>query len=205
MSTPPAAAAAAEVVDGRRARRERGREAVIDAMLDLILEGGAPPTTEAVAGRAGVSTASIFRYFDNLDDLRHQATLRFLERHAHLYEVPGLGEGPLPGRIDRFVEARVALHEAIEPIARVVRVRAPEHPHLAGTLDDTRRQLADQARTHFAPELADRPRASADDLVGLVATVTAFESWDHLRHSLGRTRRQVTRSWESALRALLTI
>src|SRR5690606_23355552 len=44
-----------ETYDGRRARRERGRQAVIDATLDLFLEGGERPTSEEVAARAGVS------------------------------------------------------------------------------------------------------------------------------------------------------
>lgn len=191
------------VQDGRRARRERGREAVIDAMLDMLLEGGSTPTTDAVAERAGVSVASLFRYFDSLDDLRHRATLRFLERHAPLYEVPDIGEGPLQGRIEGFVEARVALHEAVEPIARVVRVRAVEHPDLADTLRATRLRMADQVRAHFSPELSTLTRVAAEDLVGTVAALTAFEAWDHQHHDLSRSRHQITRSWEAALRALL--
>ena len=56
-------------VAGRRARRERNRTAVIDAMFELIAEGKVPPPAEALAERAGVSVSSIFRYFDNLDEL----------------------------------------------------------------------------------------------------------------------------------------
>ncbi len=53
-----------ETVDGRRARRERGRIAVSDAVIDLAFEGNANPTAEQVAKRAGVSVASLFRYFE---------------------------------------------------------------------------------------------------------------------------------------------
>ena len=60
-------------IDGRRARRERGRSAVIDAAFALAEEGKIPLTTELVAERSGVSAASIFRYFDGLDDLQYQA------------------------------------------------------------------------------------------------------------------------------------
>ena len=36
-------------MDGRRARRDRGRQAVIEAVLDLLEEGGAPPLADDVA------------------------------------------------------------------------------------------------------------------------------------------------------------
>ena len=64
-----------ETIDGRRARRERGRLAVSDAVIDLVGEGNTDPTSEQVAERAGVSVASLFRYFETLEELR-QETLR---------------------------------------------------------------------------------------------------------------------------------
>ena len=36
-------------LDGRRARVQRGREAVLDAMLDLVVEGHGQPTATDVA------------------------------------------------------------------------------------------------------------------------------------------------------------
>lgn len=193
-----------ETYDGRRARRERGRQAVIDATLDLFLEGGERPTSEEVAARAGVSVASVFRYFESLDELRHQATLRFLDRHAPLYEVEELGEGSLEDRVERFVAARLALHRAVAPIARVVRVRAVEHPALADALDSTRRTLAEQVRAHFAPELEGLDPTTTEDVVGLIATISAFEAWDQLTNVLDRTEGQIARAWTSALTTLLT-
>ncbi|MEM7324954.1 MAG: TetR family transcriptional regulator, partial [Actinomycetota bacterium] len=56
-----------ERIDGRTARRERGRLAVIDAAFRL-LESGEPATTERLAAEAGTSTSSLYRYFDDLAD-----------------------------------------------------------------------------------------------------------------------------------------
>jgi AcrR family transcriptional regulator len=98
----------AAAVDGRRARRERGRVAVVDAMVDLIQEGVVPPGADAVAERAGVSVASVFRYFDGLADLQEAAMVRYFERYRERFEVPGLGEGDLDERIERLVRARLA-------------------------------------------------------------------------------------------------
>jgi AcrR family transcriptional regulator len=195
---------AAGAVDGRRERRRRGREAVIESVLELLAEGAAPPTTDAIVARSGVSLSSIFRYFENLDDLQQQAIDTHLARHAPLFEVPGLGEGPLDDRVRRFTAARLDLYEAIAPVGRLARARAPEHARIEASLVDTRATMAAQVEAHFAPELADRSPAAADDLVVLVASLTSFEAWDLLTRSHARTRPQVRRAWSTALLTLLT-
>ena len=75
-------------VDGRRLRRERGRDAVIDALFELLLEGSPTPKSDELARRAGVSEASVFRYFDSLDDLFLRAFQAFQERYAPLLTIP---------------------------------------------------------------------------------------------------------------------
>jgi AcrR family transcriptional regulator len=190
-------------VDGRRARRERGRLAVIDAMVDLIQSGHTIPTAQQVADRAGVSASSLFRYFTDLDELREHTIERFFERYAELFEVPAIGEGPLDQRVERYVAARLRLYETIAPISRLVRSRSLDHPALALNLGEVRRRLADQTRTHFAPELARRRPAGRDDLVSVVSTLTSFESWDQLHDGLGRSANQVRRAWAGAVAVLL--
>lgn len=192
-------------VDGRRARRERGRLAVIDATFDLLREGHLPPPVDLVAARAGVSVASVFRYFGGQDDLQRQTVERFLERFSPLFEVPGLGEGPAPERIARFVDARLALFEAIGPIMRMGRLRAVEHPPLAEAVVDVRRRLAAQAAEHFAPELAGLGRAGADDVVALVDALASLEGWETMHRIHGRSHRQVRRAWITGLHAVLGV
>ena len=190
-------------VDGRRARREQGRHAVIDAMVDLLLEGHTPPTASEIAVRAGVSVASVFRYFDDLADLQRQTIARYLERHEALFDVPGIGEGDLDERISRLVTARTALYETIAPVARYVRVRSFDLPELAQNLGQVRDQMADQVHRHFRPELDARPPAAAEDLTATIVALTSFESWDLFRGELDRGPAQVRRAWRDALRALL--
>lgn len=187
--------------DGRRARRERNRAAVIDAMFELISEGHLPPPVEALAERAGVSVSSVFRYFDNLDDLLQQTVTRYFERFAPLFEVPPAADGDLEARVVALVDARLDLYEAIGPIARMARIRAADQPQLAAVLAETRRNLEAQVRAHFASDLAER--ADADDRVALVDSLTAFEAWDLLTGTHGRDRRLVRRAWIAGLRDLL--
>ena len=62
--------------DGRRARRERNREAVLDALMELVKEGDDDPSVDDIAARAGVSYRSVYRYFDDRADLFDAATKR---------------------------------------------------------------------------------------------------------------------------------
>jgi AcrR family transcriptional regulator len=189
-------------IDGRRARRERNRSAVIDAMFSLLGEDGSP-AVEAIAATAGVSVSSVFRYFDNLDDLLRETVSRYFERYEALFEIPAIGEGDLPSRIDRFVAARSELYETTAPIARVARRRAPEHARIGETLDGVRRTLSAQARRHFAPELTARRGAEADDIIALVDSMTSFEAWDLLRTAHGRSPHQIRRAWARGVDALV--
>lgn len=191
-------------VDGRRARTERGRLAVTTAMIDLVFEGYAPPTTEQVAERAGVSIASLFRYYESLEDLRTAVLDEYFRRYDHLFDVAQLGEGELADRVDRFVAARVTLYETTAPMARLARRLAAGHPELEERLRVVRSTLADQVRRHFAAELSHLGPAGRDDAVVVMSTMTSFEAWDQMRHHHQRTEAQTRRAWAAALEAILT-
>ena len=170
--------------DGRRLRRQRGRLAAIDALIDLVLEGSGPPSAGAVAERAGVSQASLFRYFATLDDLRQEAIGRYFQRFDGLIAIPDIGEGSLEHRIGAFVAARDRFHQASAPMARLIRRHSPEVPDLAESLERLRSTFTDQVAQQFAPELDRLSRARATRRAAAIAALTSFESWD-LLSSLG--------------------
>ena len=62
--------------DGRTARRDRNREAVLDAVLELFSEDAASPAPDDVAARSGVSLRSVYRYFDDMETLIRAAMAR---------------------------------------------------------------------------------------------------------------------------------
>lgn len=190
-------------VDGRRARRERGRLAVIEATLDLVYEGYTPPSVEQVSERAGVSTASIFRYFETLEDLWTAVLQRYFEKYSHLLDIPKCGMGSREVRIKRFVEARDELHSATAPMARFVRVRAPRVAALDETLHRYRAARAEQVKHHFAEEIVRWLSARRRELIGTICTLTSFESWSELRDDHGLDSEGVRRAWIRSLRQLL--
>lgn len=173
-------------------------------MLELLLAGEGPPSADRVAEQAGVSVASVFRYFDGIDDLVREAVERYFERYAALFDVADLGEGTLAERIDRFVTARLRLHRTTAPIARAARRRVDLHPAIADRLDATRQGLSRQVRDQFAPELGALPRGAAADLASVIDALTAFEAWDLQTTTHARSDRLVERAWTAALTTLLT-
>ena len=56
-------------VDGRNLRRQRNRQAIVNALLELYEEGRIDVSASLIVERAGLSERSLFRYFDDLNDL----------------------------------------------------------------------------------------------------------------------------------------
>jgi AcrR family transcriptional regulator len=155
----PEAGAGHEPVDGRTARRDRNRVAVLDAALELFSEGHLSPTAPQVAERSGVSLRSVYRYFEDREGLLHAAIDHHSARVVPLLELPGLAEGPLEERIERIVAARLRLYRAIADLARVAVVRAVSNEAIRKLMEERRTRLSQQVDAQFAPELDLLPRA----------------------------------------------
>ena len=168
-------------LDGRRAWRDRNRLAVVDALLDLYAEGNLRPGALEVAERSGVSRRSVFRYFDDRDDLDRTAIERQQERVRHLFDIPAIGEGALDERIPRLAEQRAALFEQVRPAGRVSRLRAPFHTVMAEQLEQGRRFLARQVERQLAPELAAMDEATRAETLAVADVLCSFETYDFLR------------------------
>lgn len=156
-------------VDGRRARRDHNRERVVDALLELYREGELQPAVADVAERSGVSHRSVFRYFDDLDELYRVAIERQYAAVADLWKIARIGEGSLADRVERIVTQRLELYAVAAPVARVGHMRAPTEPVLAEHLRKSAAQAVEQIRAHFAPEL-DNMRSAARDAAAEAAT-----------------------------------
>src|SRR3954470_6779327 len=137
-------------LDGRRLRREQNRSAVLDALAALFEAGVYQPSAKEIAERAGLSPRSLFRYFDDVDDLNRAAIERQLERARPLLALRIAADAPTPAKIERLVEARVELFEAIGPAARAARISAHRHRVLTAQLAEGRTYLRSQVRRLFA-------------------------------------------------------
>ncbi|HEX3705954.1 MAG TPA: TetR/AcrR family transcriptional regulator [Mycobacteriales bacterium] len=177
-------------LDGRRARRGRNREAVVDALLQLFRDGQLNPSVATVAERSGISLRSVFRYFDDLDEMGRIAIQRHLDEVGHLFDLPKIGEGTRTERIDALVAQRIDLYERVAPVMKAALIRAPFQTVIATALSQRRQFLRDQVAQQFAPELADLSAADAGVVLAGADVLTSFEALDLLRadHKLTPSR-----------------
>ena len=189
-------------LDGRRARREQNRAAVLDALAGLYGEGTYAPSAAEIAERAGLSPRSLFRYFDDVDDLNRAAIDQQLVRARPLLAVDVRPDEPTATKVERLVEARLRLYEAIAPAARAARICAWRHPVIAGQVASSRAYLRHQLERVFAPELASMGADRAAALAAMDA-LCSFESVDLLRADQRLSRARVTAALAHGLTALL--
>jgi TetR/AcrR family transcriptional regulator of autoinduction and epiphytic fitness len=192
-----------EPIDGRRARRQRSRAAIVDAAFALILEGKGPPSAEDVAERAGVSVSSIFRNFDGLADIQEQAFDQFRERFSHLLlATPSVGAN-LDERITFFVRNRLDLYEQAGPLMSMARARAFERDTFVEAVARNRSTLADQTRACFGSEIDGLTPSDAADPIAVLDSLTSPEAFELMTTAHARTRTQIARAWATSLHALI--
>jgi AcrR family transcriptional regulator len=192
------------VIDGRTARRDRNRELVLDAVIELFTEDQLAPNAADVAARSGVSLRSVYRYFEDHDALVRAAIARHAERVAPMLDVPEIGLGPLAARVDRLVEWRLRLYETAAPTARAALLRAPGNQLLGEQIARAREAMRRQNEAMFAPELAAMSAARRRAATASVDVLLQFESAEHMRVVLGLTLAQTADALRRALTALLT-
>ena len=174
--------------DGRTARRERNRAAVVDALLELYRDGRLAPSTDEIAARAGVSPRSLFRYFDDVGDLVEVTIAHQQERLVPLFAATVDPTVPFDERVARFVDTRLDLYEGMGHVARVARAMANQQPRVAEELTRIRGFLREQLATAFAPELAALPAPRRARALAAADVLASWEAVDLLRrdHGLGR-------------------
>jgi TetR/AcrR family transcriptional regulator of autoinduction and epiphytic fitness len=196
---------AVEAGDGRTARRERNREAVVTALLGLYRDGVLTPSADQIATRAGVSARSLFRYFADVGDLASEAVARQAEHLTPLFAVdidPGATHAE---RIDAFVAARTRLLAEMGEVGRVARFRATQQAVVAEGLSRVRTMLREQVAVVLGPVLADRPAAERDALLATADVLCSWETHDLLRNDQGLDAEATAAATALALRRLLSV
>jgi AcrR family transcriptional regulator len=167
-------------VDGRTARGQRTRRAVVDALLALQEEGDLEPTAQRVAARAGVALRTVFGHFSDMETLWAQAGERELAKISALADVPS-GDLPLEERIDRFCASRARVLEALLPVLRAARLRE----HTSAALRRNREIFAAAGDAEvagvFATELAPLEGAERDVVLSAFHVVAGGTAWELLR------------------------
>ena len=165
-----------QVVDGRRLRSERSRQAIIDAALSLMYEGNLIPTAQAIAERASVGIRSFFRHFADMDSLFTAVDEQDRDKYEALF-LGGDRDGALHERILHAVQRRANAYEAesntiLSTAAQLWRSEVLSKNY-ARYQRGLRKDLDD-----WLPELKKLPVAKREAL----DAIASFEMWHRLRY-----------------------
>lgn len=191
--------AAEAALDGRAARALRTRNAVVDAVLDLIEEGHLRPSAAMVADRARVSLRSVYQHFDDVETLFQIAGERHQQRLAHLEPLPKLPD-ELGPRIHAYVAHKARWLEAVSPMARAAALQAPFSPGVRARLAAAWERHSQTLRAAFATELAQAE--DPERLLHAVEVATSWPAWESLR-TTGLSEAEAASVLELSLRRLL--
>ena len=190
-------------LDGRRLRKARNQDAVVEAILELLREGHLRPTAREIADQAGVSLRSVFRHFEDLDALFSAAVRRQLQRVSSSFEFAA-PDGPLDDRIRALVRYRVVLYEEIAPVRRAAMLQAPFRTPVREALELSHRTLRHQLVTAFDPELLNRPARERRVLLEALDAVSGWSTWNTLRTTQALTATEAEAVLEKMLFSLIS-
>ena len=198
----PAMSTLAPRTDGRAARAERTRDAVVDAMLSLVDEGELRPTARQISARANVSLRSVFQHFEDMETLFAAAADRQLQRVMHLAARISTS-APFEERLAQFVGERERLYEAITPVRRAALLSEPFSTEVARRLKWTRDQNHSELERVFAPELSALPKRERADTTAALHASTEWSAWETLRSHDQLSPADASRVMSLTIRSLL--
>lgn len=190
------------LVDGRSARAERTRRAVIEAHIALIRGGELKPTGAQIAQRAGVSLRSLWGHFGDLETLFAATGAELYRRLMDAYEPvdPALS---LDERLDAYCRLRAEMLEYIAPFARSSEIRAP----FSRELQHNRLRYLERAkfeiRALFCTELDGLDSAVCRQIENSIGIATTWPMWVSLRDVLRLSVPESVEVMKRAVGALL--
>lgn len=197
MTTP------APVTDGRSARSQRTREAVVDALLALIGDGNPRPTAREIAERANVSLRSVYVHFDDLEDLFVAVAQRQMALVASML-TPIAPDAPLAERIASMASQRARIFEVVGPVRRAAELQAPTSPTLSKLMARLRDGSRDGMSELFAPELDRLPPEERRIRLAALDALLCPSGWDIMRGTHGLTFEEAEQAIVDGTTALLS-
>ncbi|MFI5932918.1 TetR/AcrR family transcriptional regulator [Actinoplanes sp. NPDC051494] len=184
-------------IDGRTARSERTRAAIVEAHVALIRDGDLRPTADRIAKQAGVSLRALWSHFADMEALFAASGQLILDQRDAAYEPIPL-DLPLDRRIDAYCRQRARMLELIAPAAKASALKEP----FSLALQEYRRshtiRVSDELASLF-PEIGDDK-----DLLNALTTTSTWPAWGTLRDAMGLDVEAARAALTRTVTALLT-
>lgn len=171
----------APLADGRRERSRSSRSKIVAAMLDLVGKGDVAPSAARVAEVAGVGLRSVFRHFDDMDELyREMGGVIEAQVMPIILQAPS-GDSWKEKLLD-IADRRATVFETILPFRISGNLKRFQSPYL---MQDYRRML--RLETEIIE--AHLPASVKADVTGAhsLNVILSFQTWRLLRHDQSLT------------------
>lgn len=197
--SPTSSAATTISLDGRRERGARNKEAVVSALLELYSQGEVQPPAARIAEIAGVSERSVFRYFDDMEDLASCAINVQWERVRELYETLD-SSGDLTKRINSIIDHRLKLYDKVGSVMRVAVVAAYKSQVVAMAVKERRQIMGRRALQQFENEL--KTARDVENKERILDYTLSLENIIYLKEALGLSHSKVRETLTVAIKSL---
>ena len=188
--------------DGRRERGNRNKAAVVAALLDLYAQGEIQPPAARIAEIAKVSERSVFRYFDDMEDLSAFAVELQWSRVKDLYENL-VADGNFSERLAAIVEQRLHLYDKVESAYQVAVLAARKNTVVASALKKRRSILRHQTMKQFAQELDNHPDSA--NARRILDFTLSLENVDYLKSAMGLSSAKSSETLHAAVSILFRL
>jgi len=166
-------------VDGRRERSADSRRRILAAMVELIESGLPAPTAESVAARAGVSLRTVFRHFEEMENLHLEIAALVFERVRPILDKP-FAVRQWPDVLHEAIARRAEFFEILSPFKTAIDV----YRHRSRAIAAQHRRISVMSRDLLGASLP--PAIVADrEAFELLNLLLSIETWQRLRDQQG--------------------
>ncbi|WP_306204265.1 TetR/AcrR family transcriptional regulator [Actinoplanes sp. RD1] len=184
-------------IDGRTARSERTRAAIVEAHVALIRSGDLRPTADRIAKQAGVSLRALWSHFADMEALFAASGQLILEQRDAAHEPVPAGL-PLPERIAAYCRQRARLLEAIAPAAKASSLKEPFSEALQSYRRNHVQRVRDEIADLFKPELG-----GDKHLLDALTAASMWPTWGTMRDAMGLSPAEAEAALTRTITALL--
>ncbi|MGL6043486.1 MAG: TetR/AcrR family transcriptional regulator [Sandaracinobacteroides sp.] len=148
-------------------------------MVDLIESGRPSPTAEAVAARAGVSLRTVFRHFEEMENLHLEIAALVFERVRPILERP-FEVREWPQSLHESVRRRAEFFEIMGPFKTAIDV----YRHRSRAIAAQHRRITVMSRDLLAGTVPTEIREDRQ-VFELLSLLLSIETWQRLRDQQG--------------------
>ena len=163
------------VVDGRTIRREKSRQCIIDALIQIVTEGNVEPTAEKVADVAGITMRTVFRHFDDMESL-YREIINDLTAQTELLRVAYDPEKDWGEQFNQLIFRRMNIFEKFMP--RII--WAQSNRHKSPAINEDSEHWSDELR-HSLKLILPKSLVSDADTFAAIEAILGWELWVRLR------------------------